>query len=170
MQILEKLYGALQILDSDECVVQNTFNSDKMISYINKIYERGFDTDIRQAYAFKTSSSPIVEVRLKNLSGGALNLDTYFNVKDLLTEDIKSGMYLKCSFVQNDKCKFCEKWTKERIILKKIASKMIKKDDILEVLELMNLSVDYLPIAILNREDYHKFHIAIQEYKKSKNM
>ena len=32
----------------------------------------------------------------------------------------------------------------------------------------MNESVDLLPIAILNKNDFHNFHIAIQEFKKAK--
>ena len=34
--------------------------------------------------------------------------------------------------------------------------KMIKKDNIIEILELMDETIELLPNVILNKEDYHK--------------
>jgi hypothetical protein len=166
-QLIESIIQEFNSFDPDLSVVYNVFNIEKIRHILGKIYESGLKNRfIRRSCLYKQSQ---ISTKVE-FSGGGLNTNPMINIRNILNDDITKGIELRCSFVLNDKCEFCEKFNRDKIIFKKVASKMVKKDNILEVLELMNESIDLLPVAILNKNDYHKFHIAIQNYKKIKNI
>jgi hypothetical protein len=162
------LFDVYKSYENDDCIVYSIFNQEKMQEILDKMLAGGRNNrfiNISCGYLKRMSALP---VRV-SFSGGAIEDDhSFVNIQKILND--KLDFQLKCTFVNKSKCQFCEQWYAERLMFKKIASEMIKKDNILEILELMNESIDLLPIAILDKEDFHKFHIAIQEYKKTKQM
>ena len=155
----------LQPYTTDECIIYNKLNTEKIKDFIRQITASNKYGEVRKACKYIEAVRP----KFKSLSGGSLESNTtYINIKDILKENPQQEINLKCSITSDNTCKFCNKFTTEKTNFKKLVGKMVKKDDMMEVLELMNASVDLLPVAILDKNEFHKFHIAMQEYKQSK--
>ena len=165
IQTINPFMDKLQPYTTDECIIYNKLNTEKIKDFIRQIVASNNYREIRKICGYIDRVKP----RILSQQGGSLESNyTYINIKDILKENPQQEINLRCSFAKDNACKFCNKFTTEKTNFKKLVGKMVKKDDMMEVLELMNASVDLLPVAILDKNEFHKFHIAMQEYKQSK--
>ena len=160
IKIIDKISDKLQIYTTDNCIIYQIFNIEKMRSFLHTILQSNNQRIIRRACAYRRINTQI-------LSGGGLSgIDSYFNLINILKENPQE-INRRCSITSDNKCALCNKFITDKTNFKKLVGKMVKKDDMMEVLDLMNYSVDLLPIVILGKDDFHKFHIRMQEYKQS---
>ena len=138
LEYLDKLLLLIKTGNKEYCVVYKMFTNEKLRSLLSEIQQ-------------KHNEYKSVKV---TFSGGSLENDRYINLKKIIMENIPENT--ECSFSKNKKCKYCEKWYKDRMIFKENTIKMIQKDNIIEILELMDETIELLPNVISNKEDYHK--------------
>ncbi len=78
---------------------------------------------------------------------------------------------LVCAEMSNNrkkKCTFCDKWTEDRNLFRRIMKELLGTTDSQVGLYLMEQSLNLLPSAILTQTQYNDFFSALEQYKKSR--
>lgn len=166
------------------------FDDNKLRSLINSM---SVDRFLNKACLYRnTAGDYLVNVQVQN--GGqtgynpnfdplsALNSEfdrRYLNIVDILKEEpnketatilcVKINNNIKCAELNSNKsCSHCDRWSNERNIFRGVLKDLITTKDINQIFELMNASIHLLPAAILNQNQYHSFHNALEQYKQSR--
>ena len=125
---LLSMYGTY---DSEICEVYKIFDEGKIERILNNILKGGLLNPFLKKVCGYIQRNNTLPVNV-SFSGGAIVNNSFIDIENILKN--KLDLEIKCTFVKNSKCKFCEQWNAERIMFKKIVSEMIKQNNILEVL------------------------------------
>jgi hypothetical protein len=111
-----------------------------------------------------------VDITISN--GGAYNLSNNYkqdkyNVSKKFRSEILTCFNGKCILSSNSNCNDCDKWIKDNDKFRdKFISFINKKND--NIIEFINDNIYYLPILILDQENYHKFFSLYREYNEQR--
>ena len=102
--------------------------------------------------------------------------NSYINIEELFSQRptqqlmcVMHGDKLKCSHSgAHMQCELCKRWMLNRELLRYVILKMLNQNNIIEMIDLLIENINLFPVAILNEQEFHQFHIAIEQFRQAK--
>ena len=142
---------------------------------LKKLYTRLQNTDfLTKACKIKNyDANYVLNLNISKQSGGTyensyINFEELFGKKYELMCVMEDGS-LKCTrnseqSQQFQPCRTCQVWAQKRDLFRDTVVEMLNQSDIIGVIDIMIKNVNLFPAAILNEQEYHRFHNAITAF------
>ena len=147
------------------------FTNAKLEELFNKFNKPEFDTFRNKACVLKKTLTITAQ------KGGEYGKEnSYINIEELFSQRptqqlmcVMHGDKLKCSHSgAHMQCELCKRWMLNRELLRYVILKMLNQNNIIEMIDLLIENINLFPVAILNEQEFHQFHIAIEQFRQAK--
>lgn len=156
---------------ADDCHANFILTKDRLKKLYSELIRTPFLT---KACKIKNDDANyVLNLNISKQSGGTyensyINFEELFGKKYELMCVMEDGS-LKCTrnseqSQQFQPCRTCQVWAQKRDLFRDTVVEMLNQSDIIGVIDIMIKNVNLFPAAILNEQEYHRFHNAITAF------
>ncbi len=151
------------------------FTKEKLEELHEKFHSDNFEKFKNKACGIKQEKWSLTITAAQ--SGGEYGKEnSYINIEELFSQRptqqltcVMHGDKIKCSHSgAHMKCELCKRWMLNRELLRYVILKMLNQNNIIEMIDLLIENINLFPVAILNEQEFHQFHIAIDQFRQAK--